>query len=107
MRNGNDNRLSNSLETIPEEGNDLPRISELIPKSPETRKREEEYSQLYESHKHNIEAFYEMWIMQRSLNLLKPRRLSMDERYLMGNYVDYSHTVNRSHPTSSPTTMST
>lgn len=100
MRNGIDNRLSNSLETIPEEGNDLPRISELIPKSPETRKREEEYLQLFESNKQHIEAFYEMWIMQRSL-----KRICLNESYLVGNYVDYSN-MNRSHPTSSPTTMS-
>lgn len=101
MRNGSDNRVSNSLETIPEEGNDLPRISRLIPKSPETRKREEEYLQLCESHKQDIETFYEMWIMQRSL-----KRICLNERYLVGNYLDYSN-VNRSHPTSSPTTMST
>lgn len=101
MRNGSDNRLSNSLETIPEEGNDLPRISELIPKSPETRKREEEYLQLYESNKQYIETFYEMWIMQQSLT-----RICSNERYSVGYYTDYSN-LNRSHPTSSPTTMST
>lgn len=83
MRNGNDNRLSNSLETIPEEGNDLPRISELIPKSPETRKREQEYLQLYESHKQHIQAFYEMLIVQRDI-----KRICLNERYFVGNYRD-------------------
>lgn len=103
MRAGSDNKLNNSLETIPEEGNDsnLPRISKLIPKSPETRKREEEYLQLFESNKQHIEAFYEMWLMQRSL-----KRICLNERYLVGNYDNYGN-VNQPHPTTSPTTMST
>lgn len=95
MSYGNDNRLSNSLETIPEEGNDLPRIFGLIPKSPETRKREQEYQEFYESHKQHIEAFYEMLIMQRNL-----KRICLNERYFAGNYTDYG---NQTHPTSSPT----
>lgn len=87
MNNGNDNRLSNCLETIPEEGNHLPRIFGLIPKSPETRKREEEYLQLYESHKQRIEAFYEMLIVQRNL-----KRICLNERHFMGNYGNVNRT---------------
>lgn len=99
MWNGNSNRLSNSsLETIPEEGNDLPRISGLIPKSPETRKKEQEYLQLYESQKQHIDTFLEMLVVQRKL-----KRICSNERYLVGNYDDYDN-VNRSHSTS-PTTM--
>lgn len=95
MSYGTDNRLS-SLETIPEEGNDhLPRISRLIPKSPETRQREQEYQEFYESHKQHIEAFYEMLIVQRNL-----KRICLNEQYFVGNYADYG---SRTHPTSSPT----
>lgn len=95
MWNGNSNRLSNSsLETIPEEGNDLPRISGLIPKSPETRKKEQEYLQLYESQKQHIDTFLEMLMVQRNL-----KRICTNERYLVGNYADYDN-VNRSHSTS-------
>lgn len=89
MQNGND-RLSYNLETIPEEGNDLPRISELIPKSPETRKREQEYLQLHESHKEYVENFVEMLIVQRNL-----KRICCNERYFCGNYDDFN-AVNRS-----------
>lgn len=96
MRNGNNYRLSNSsLETIPEEGNDLPRISGLIPKSPETKKREQEYLSLSETHKQRIETFFEMLVVQRNLKRNYP-----NERYSMGNYEDYNN-LNRSH--SSPT----
>lgn len=98
MRNGNENRLS--LDTIPEEGNDLPRISGLIPKSPETRKREQEYLQQFESHKEHIKDFISMLIMQRNI-----KQICLNDHYSMGNHVDYRK-VNRSRPTSSPT-MST
>lgn len=96
MENGNNNRLSNcSLDTIPEEGNDLPRISGLILKSPETKKREQEYLTMSDTHKQRIETFFEMLIVQRNL---KPSYRT--ERYSMGNYKDYG-SVNRSRP--SPT----
>lgn len=86
MENGNDNKLSNSLETIPEE-TELPRISELIPKSPETRKREQEFLQLYEelltNDKQQIERFYEMLVVDRNL-----KKICLNERYFVGNYTD-------------------
>lgn len=86
MENGNDNKLSNSLETIPEE-TELPRISELILKSPETRKREQEFLQLYEelltNDKQRIERFYEMLVVNRNL-----KKICLNERYFVGNYTD-------------------
>lgn len=91
----NNNRLStsssSSLETIPEEMNDLPRISELIPKSPETRKKEQEYLDLYESHKQRIETFLEMLVVQHNI-----KRICANDRFSLGNYGDYGN-VNRSH----------
>lgn len=95
MWNGNSNRLSNSsLETIPEEGNHLPRISGLIPKSPETRQKEQQYMQLYESQKQHIDTFLEMLVVQRNL-----KRICSNERYDMINYDNYNN-ANRSHSTS-------
>lgn len=109
MENGNDstnsmmsnnNRLSNSsLETIPEEVYDLPRISELIPKSPETRKKEQEYLDLYESQKQRIKTFLEMLVVQRNI-----KRICTNDRLSMGNYDDYSN-VNPSHAKTTTTTM--
>lgn len=90
MKNGSEmnNKLSNSLETIPEE--DLPRISQLIPKSPETRKREQEFLQLYEdllTNDKRIETFYEMLVVNRNL-----KRICLNEKYSpMGNYGDYAN----------------
>lgn len=91
MKSGNDinklNNNNNSLETIPEE--DLPRISQLIPKSPETRKREQEFSQFYEdllTSDKRIEVFYEMLIVNRNL-----KRISWPDKYGMhavGNYTN-------------------
>lgn len=96
MTNGNENKLSNSLETIPEEETDqpqLPRVSGLIPKSPETRQREQECTQFYDKllniDKQRIEAFYEMLIVKRNL-----KRICLNERYLfVGKYSDYDNNV--------------
>lgn len=92
----NNNRLScsssGSLETIPEEVNDLPRISELIPKSPETRKKEQEHWDMYESQKQRIETFIEMLVVQHNI-----KRICANDRFSMGNYDDYSHVNQRSH----------
>lgn len=94
----NNNRLSSSsLETIPEEINDLPRISELIPKSPETRKKEQEYLDLYESQKQRIETFIEMLVVQHNI-----KRICTNDRFSMGNYDDYSN-ASRSHAKKTPT----
>lgn len=88
---------SGSLETIPEEVvNDLPRISELIPKSPETRKKEQEYLHLYESQKQRIETFIEMLVVQHNI-----KRICTNDGFSMGNYGDYS----RSHAKTTPPTM--
>lgn len=103
MGNGSDNIINNknrlsssssgSLETIPEEViNDLPRISELIPKSPETRKKEQEYLDLYESQKQRIETFIEMLVVQHNI-----KRICTNDRFSMGNYGDYGNVNNRSH----------
>lgn len=95
MENGNENRLSSSsLETIPEEANDLPRISELIPKSPETRKKEQENLQLYETHKERIETFLEMLVVQRNI-----KRICTNDRHSTGNYSSYNARVKRPHST--------
>lgn len=95
MSNGNDKRLSNgSLETIPEE--ELPRISELIPKSPETRKREQEFFELNESHKQHLNTFCEMLIVQQKL-----KRIYLNEHHLMRKYADCSN-INRPTHSSSP-----
>lgn len=58
-----------ALETIPEE-TDLPRIQELIPKSPETRKREQELQRLCEQYSNDksIEQFYELLVMNSNIN---------------------------------------
>lgn len=93
----NNNRLTNSLETIPEEGNDLPRISELIPKSPETRKKEQEYLHLYESQKHRLETFIEMLVVQHNL-----KRICTNDGFSTANYDEYNN-VNRSHAKTTPT----
>lgn len=95
--NGNNNRLSSSLETIPEEVNDLPRISELIPKSPETRKKEQEFLHLYESQKKRLETFIEMLVVQHNL-----KRICTNDGFSMGNYADYNN-VDRSHAKTAPT----
>lgn len=67
MKNGHEVKTSN-LETIPEETG-LPRISQLIPKSPETRKQEQEYERLREQYLNDksIELFYEMLITNTNL----------------------------------------
>lgn len=93
MSNGNDNKLSNSLETIPEEEHELPRISELIPKSPETRQREQQFSQFYEEllkvDKQRIEIFYEMLIVKRNL-----KRICLNDEFIfVGNYTDYGNSM--------------
>lgn len=62
--------LNNSaLETIPEETG-LPRIQKLIPKSPETRKREQESQQQFEKYSNDksLEHFYELLVMNSSIN---------------------------------------
>lgn len=108
MDNGSDNSCNNnrlsssscsSLETIPEEVNDLPRISELIPKSPETRKKEQEYLDLYESQKQRIETFIEMLVVQHNI-----KRICTNDRFSMGNYDDYNN-VSRSHAKTTTTTI--
>lgn len=68
MKNGNEPKLC-ILETIPEETG-LPRISELIPKSPETRRREQEYEQFCEQFSKNktFELFFDMLIMNNNIN---------------------------------------
>lgn len=97
MNNGNDNQLSNSsssstsLETIPEEETELPRISELIPKSPETRQREQEFFQSYDKllnvDKQRIDIFYEMLIVNRNL-----KRIGLTgQYYIVGKYTDYGN----------------
>lgn len=86
MENPAEIRMNNSLEPIPEETG-LPRISQLIPKSPETRKREQEYRQLYDdllsNQKQRIEIFYEMLVVNRNL-----KRISHNGPCIMGNYTD-------------------
>lgn len=86
MENTAEIRMNNSLEPIPEETG-LPRISQLIPKSPETRKREQEYRQLYDdllsNQKQRIEIFYEMLVVNRNL-----KRISHNGPCIMGNYTD-------------------
>lgn len=95
----NNNRLSSgSLETIPEEVYDLPRISELIPKSPETRKKEQEYLDLYESQKQRIETFIEMLVVQRNI-----KRICTNDRFSMGKYDDYSNVSPAHAKTTTPT----
>lgn len=89
MDNGNDHKLSNnSLETIPEEEIELPRISGLIPKSPETRKREQEFGQYYDKlqniDKQRIQDFCEMLIVKWNL-----KRIPSNDRYLLaGKYAN-------------------
>lgn len=61
-----------ALETIPEE-TDLPRIQELIPKSPETRKREQESQRLCEKYSNDViiksmERYYEWLVMSKNIN---------------------------------------
>lgn len=71
-------RGSNSvLETIPEES-DLPRIQELIPKSPETRKREQEFQRLCDKYSNDksIEQFYELLVMSSNIN-----RICLSDKY--------------------------
>lgn len=76
MRNENESNTmilsmggNGALETIPEE-TDLPRIQKLIPKSPETRKREQEYQRLCEKYSNDksIEQFYELLVMSSNIN---------------------------------------
>lgn len=91
MGNGNDRRLSKNLETIPEEDARLPRISELIPKSPETRQREQEYQKFNEKllnvNKQRIEIFCEMLIVNRNL-----KRINTNEQYyFVRKYTDYGN----------------
>lgn len=59
---------SKTLETIREETG-LPRIQQLIPKSPETRKREQEFEKLCEKYANDktIEQIYELVIMNKNI----------------------------------------
>lgn len=69
-----------ALETIPEE-TDLPRIQELIPKSPETRKREQESKRLCEKYSNDViskslERYYELLVMSSNIN-----RICLSDKY--------------------------
>lgn len=61
------------LETIPEEG-ELPRISELIPKSPETIKREIEYERLCDKYldDQTLKFYYTMLVTNKKFRQLYP-----------------------------------
>lgn len=67
------------LETIPEES-DLPRIQKLIPKSPETRKREQEFQRLCDKHSNDksIEQSYELLVMSMLSNI---NRICLSDKY--------------------------
>lgn len=69
------------LETIPEEV-DLPRIQKLIPKSPETMEREQEFWRLCEENfkDQKLEQFYERLLMNDSIN-----RLYLSNKYYPSN----------------------
>lgn len=60
-----------NLETIPEEG-ELPRISELIPKSPETIKRERDYQKMCDKYldDKNLKLFYDMLVTNKNFRKL-------------------------------------
>lgn len=80
------------LETIPEE-TDLPRIQELIPKSPETRKREQEFQRLCEQYSNDksIEQFYEMLVMNSNIN-----RIYLSDKYFANRKNCDARKLNRS-----------
>lgn len=69
-----------ALETIPEE-TDLPRIQQLIPKSPETRKREQESERLCDKYSKEViiksmERYYELLMMSNNIN-----RICFSDKY--------------------------
>lgn len=97
MRNENESMTMSTgsigaLETIPEE-TDLPRIQKLIPKSPETRKREQEFNRLWEKYSNDksIEQFYELLVMSNNIN-----RICMSDKYFVNRKNCNASKLNRS-----------
>lgn len=92
---------NNGLETIPEETG-LPRIQKLIPKSPETKKREQEFQQQFEKYSNDksLEHFYELLIINNNIN-----RICLSDNFLFRQSIDTINKDSRYKRNSCPANM--